>query len=99
LSSLLSAANLTKWLEYEKDFRESGMRSLFRVVLLALLCGVSLLAASAQGPTCPMRPLPGNPVLNPLDLYSQNGVLNLSMTLQNALGSDGFMHYCYVYLY
>ncbi len=75
------------------------MRSLFRAVLLAVLCGVSLVAASAQAPTCPMRPLPGNPVLNPLDLYSQNGVLNLSMTLQNAQGSDGFMHYCYVYLY
>ncbi len=47
----------------------------------------------------PARPLPGSPVLNPLDLYSQNGVLNLSMTLQNAQGSDGFMHYCYVYMY
>jgi FtsP/CotA-like multicopper oxidase with cupredoxin domain len=46
-----------------------------------------------------MRPLPGSPVLNPLDLLSQNGVLNLSMTLQNQMGSDGFMHYCYVYLY
>src|ERR1700733_166857 len=85
--------------KYEKDFRESGMRPLFRVVLLTLLCGVSLAAASAQGPTCPMRPLPGTPVLNPLDLFSQNGVLNLSMTLQNQMGSDGFMHYCYVYMY
>jgi FtsP/CotA-like multicopper oxidase with cupredoxin domain len=64
-----------------------------------LLCGVSLVAASAQGPICPTRPLPGTPVLNPLDLYSQNGILNLNMTLQNALGTDGFMHYCYVYLY
>jgi FtsP/CotA-like multicopper oxidase with cupredoxin domain len=75
------------------------MRPLFRTVLLTVLCGVSLAAASAQGPTCPMRPLPGSPVVNPLDLFSQNGVLNLNMTLQNQMGSDGFMHYCYVYIY
>jgi len=37
-------------------------------------------------------------VVNPLDLFSQNGVLNVDLTLQNAVGSDGYMHYCYVYV-
>jgi FtsP/CotA-like multicopper oxidase with cupredoxin domain len=56
------------------------------------------MGASAQQ-LCPPRPLPGSLVVNPLDLYSQDGTLNVNFTLQNQLGSDGFMHYCYVYLY
>ena len=75
------------------------MRPLFRVVLLTLLCGVSLAAASAQSTDLSDETAARHPGANPLDLFSQNGVLNLNMTLQNQMGSDGFMHYCYVYMY
>ena len=75
------------------------MRAMLRVGLLALICGVSLISASAQGPGCPDRPLPGTPVNNPLDLYSQNGVLTLNLLLQNGVDISGFMHYCYIYMY
>ena len=42
---------------------------------------------------------PGSPVLNPLDLFSQNGVLNVDLMLQNQKEDDGYMHYCYIYMY
>lgn len=60
---------------------------------------LALASASAQQPICPTRPFPGTLVVNPLDLFSQNGVLNVDLTLQNQEGSDGFMHYCYIYMY
>src|SRR5580704_6717798 len=76
-------------------FRESTMRAILRVVLPLLLCAIT-----ASGQTlCPLRPVPGSPVLNPLDLYSQNGVLTVNLTLQNQKQNDGFMHYCYNYMY
>ena len=59
---------------------------------------MSLAAASAQAPICPLRPIPGDPIYNPLDLYSQNGVLTVNLKLQNAVDINGFMHYCYVYM-
>lgn len=68
-------------------------------MLLVAVCAVALTSASAQPPVCPQRPLPGSLVVNPLDLFSQNGTLSLDLTLQNQQGSDGFMHYCYVYNY
>jgi FtsP/CotA-like multicopper oxidase with cupredoxin domain len=74
------------------------MRAMFRTFLLVAICGASLLAASAQE-ICPDRPLPGSLVTNPLDLYSQNGVLTLNLLLQNATDVNGFMHYCYIYMY
>ncbi len=74
------------------------LSSLLRVALFLGLCGCPLAAAFAGVPVCPPRPQSGTLVTNPPDLYSQNGVLSLDLTLQNALDSDGFMHYCYVYL-
>jgi FtsP/CotA-like multicopper oxidase with cupredoxin domain len=81
-----------------ETFRELTVRTMLKSVLLLSICGVAALGASAQQ-LCPPRPLPGSLVVNPLDLYSQNGTLTVNFTLQNQLGSDGFMHYCYVYLY
>ncbi|MGO9516403.1 MAG: multicopper oxidase family protein [Candidatus Korobacteraceae bacterium] len=74
------------------------MRRVRHVCLLALFCG-SALFMSAQMQICPPRPQPGSVVVNPGDLFSQNGVLNVDLTLQNAVGDDGYMHYCYVYMY
>jgi FtsP/CotA-like multicopper oxidase with cupredoxin domain len=75
------------------------MRAMLRATLLVMLCGVSLVAASAQAPICPARPLQGTPVNNPVDLFSANGVLTVNFAMQNAPDIQGFMHYCYAYIY
>jgi len=72
------------------------VRSLLQALSLFLLFGV---AASAQLSPCPLRPAPGSPVVNPLNLYSQNGTLKLDLTLKNGTDLYGFMHYCYIYMY
>ena len=60
---------------------------------------MSLAGAWAQG-ICPDRPLPaGEPITYPIDLYSQNGVLNVDLALKNDVDGDGFSRYCYVYMY
>jgi FtsP/CotA-like multicopper oxidase with cupredoxin domain len=69
-----------------------------RAGLLLLICACAFVSASAQIPTCPARPEIGALVVNPPDLYSQNGVLSLDLTLQNAIDNEGYMHYCYIYL-
>lgn len=55
------------------------------------------LVASAQLPTCPLRPSPGSIVQDGLSLSSQNGTLSLALTLKNAPDSNGYMHYCFDY--
>jgi len=74
------------------------MRAMMKTIQFFLICVVAVTLASAQD-VCPQRPLPGSLVVNPLDLYSQDGVLNLNMTLENQEGTDHFMHYCYSYIY
>ena len=69
-----------------------------RFLLLLMAVGAFVSNASGQS-ICPTRPSPGSPVLNPLDLYSQNGVLTVDLLLQNQKQNDGFMHYCYIYMY
>ncbi len=73
--------------------------SLLRIVLVLGIWVSGLVTASAQLPMCPPRPESGMLVQNPLDLYSQNGVLNLDLTMENSQGSDGYIRYCYVYMY
>ncbi len=73
--------------------------SLLRVVCLLGISIGGCVSASAQLPICPARPQAGTLVQNPVDLYSQNGVLTVDLTLQNALDGNGFMHYCYNYMY
>ncbi|MGA2902364.1 MAG: multicopper oxidase domain-containing protein [Candidatus Korobacteraceae bacterium] len=74
------------------------MPAIMKSLLLFLICAVAFAGASAQV-ICPARPAPGSLVVNPLDLFSQNGVLTVNLTLQNHMESDGFMHYCYNYMY
>ncbi len=74
------------------------MYAKLKFLLLLIAVGIFVTNASAQS-ICPTRPSPGSPVLNPLDLYSQNGVLNVNLLLQNQKQNDGFMHYCYIYMY
>lgn len=75
------------------------MRAILRAALLVGVCGISLVSALAQLPACPARPLPGSAVNNPLDLYSQNGVLSVDLLMQDLIDVNGFTHYCYIYLY
>lgn len=72
-------------------------RSLETLFMAALLAGASI-SASAQAPVCPPRPVSGTLLQNPPDLFSENGVLSVDLTLQNQQGSDGYLHYCYVYM-
>ena len=74
------------------------MRAMMRWMFLLFMAGVAVESASAQAPICPPRPQPDTLLTNPLDLYSENGVLNVSLSLRNQFGSDGFEHYCYVYI-
>ena len=53
--------------------------------------------SSAAQEMCPARPMPGSPVTNPLNLYSENGTLTLDLTLRSEIGPTGYTHYCYVY--
>jgi len=75
------------------------MRVIMKSSLMFLIGVISMVTASAQLPVCPQRPQPGNLVINPLDLYSENGVLSVNLTLRNTVGTDHFEHYCYVYMY
>lgn len=58
---------------------------------------LTALAASAQVGNCPSRPDPGTIISNPLDLFSTNGVLNVSLALANGVDSAGYTHDCYNY--
>ena len=70
------------------------MRGSFtRFAVVTLLAGSG--AAMAQNPTCPARPSQGTVVNNPLDVYSQNGVLNVGFTLRSVLLQ--YLEECYVY--
>ncbi|MFY9659943.1 MAG: hypothetical protein WAJ97_04920, partial [Terriglobales bacterium] len=73
------------------------MRRLFMFVIAVQVVGLALVAASAQVGNCPSRPAPGTPITNPLDLYSQNGTLNVALALNNGMDSDGYTHDCYNY--
>jgi FtsP/CotA-like multicopper oxidase with cupredoxin domain len=73
------------------------MRSYFKWALAIQLVGWAFLTASAQLPTCPLRPNPGIVVQDQLSLSSQNGALNLGLTIQNAADTYGYMHYCLNY--
>jgi len=73
-----------------------GMSGANRILFIVLVCAISLSAAAQQ--LCPPRPTAGTAISNPVDLYSQNGTLTLSLALQSQVGATGFTHYCYVYV-
>ena len=75
------------------------MRSLLHKLLFVLFSGVLTVNVCAQLSPCPLRPPAGSQIVNPFDLYSQNGTLTLDLTLKNGTDSNGFSHYCYIYQY
>ena len=73
------------------------LRAVFLTYLFFALGLMSAWAGTVSG--CPDRPLPGTPVNNPFDLYSQNGVLSVDLLVQNSVDVEGFEHVCYIYMY
>ncbi len=74
------------------------MAKFLRLAIAAQVIALALASlASAQVGNCPSRPNPGTTVSNPLDLYSQNGTLNVALALNNGLDSAGYTHDCYNY--
>jgi FtsP/CotA-like multicopper oxidase with cupredoxin domain len=65
-----------------------------RYSLAILVVGFSSLGAFAQ---CPARPSPGTVLNDALNLYSQNGSLNVDLSLGHSVDSLGYTHYCYTY--
>jgi FtsP/CotA-like multicopper oxidase with cupredoxin domain len=53
------------------------------------------LYAQATPEHCP-RPSEGSVITEPEDLHSQNGVLKVELTVENARQSDGTTRYCYI---
>jgi FtsP/CotA-like multicopper oxidase with cupredoxin domain len=77
-----------------RDSRRSDLRTSFRYLLVAIICGISFLPALAQ---CPARPSAGNVVNNPLNLFSKDGQLKADFIMGTSVDSFGYTHYCYNY--
>ncbi len=70
------------------------MHTFSRYLLSVMIAGISFLGASGQ---CPARPTPGTVLKDALNLYSQNGELNVDMSIGHSVDSNGYTHYCYTY--
>jgi FtsP/CotA-like multicopper oxidase with cupredoxin domain len=77
-----------------RGYEELNMRSMFRYLLMVLLCGVSFVSLQAQ---CPARPDAGTVVQDTPALYSVNGVLSAEFTMRHSVDTGGYNHYCYNY--
>jgi FtsP/CotA-like multicopper oxidase with cupredoxin domain len=71
------------------------MRLISKSLMAVLLFGIAF-AGNAWG-QCPDRPNTGSNVVDPLTLYSQNGTLQVALTLNESTDSFGYVHYCYIY--
>jgi FtsP/CotA-like multicopper oxidase with cupredoxin domain len=72
------------------------MRACLKLLAGAYLFCFAVSAAMAQS-NCPPRPAEGSVVANPFSLRSANGVLSVSLTLQNSIDSNGYLHDCLNY--
>ena len=75
-------------------FRALACSCLFVVLLWA---GLSARAAAHEGEqgVCP-RPAPGETVPEPQDLRSENGVLQVELTVRDEREKDGSTRFCYL---
>ncbi len=71
------------------------MRWTSRLMLVIAVCGFAIQKPLAQN--CPARPDSGTTVADPLNLYSQNGVLSAKFILGHSVDSNGYTHFCYNY--
>ena len=73
-----------------------GTRDPLTVALVSACLAFTRLAwADTEREFCP-RPPPGSEVPEPQDLRSQNGVLQVDLTVRNERAPDGTTRYCYV---
>jgi FtsP/CotA-like multicopper oxidase with cupredoxin domain len=73
------------------------MNRVRRFILAVHFIGAAFISGHAQVGNCPSRPASGTVVLNPLDLFSSGGELDVSLTLSNGVDSAGYTHDCYIY--
>ncbi len=73
------------------------MGKVFKLAITVQFVGLALVAVSAQVGGCPARPNPGTAVFNPLNLFSQNGALNVQLAMSYGVDSFGYAHFCYNY--
>src|ERR1700722_5213146 len=74
----------------------------FRWIAVLAICIVSrcqpscqaLIAQSSTGSVCP-RPEVGSVVGEPVDLHSENGILEAELTVHNVAAANGATFYCY----
>jgi FtsP/CotA-like multicopper oxidase with cupredoxin domain len=76
--------------------RELNIRWMSKWLLAIAVCAVAFLQPAAQS-SCPGRPPSGTVVTDPLNLSSQNGALNATLTLGHSIDGGGYTHYCYKY--
>jgi hypothetical protein len=67
-----------------------GVRAYLVTLILVLPCS----AMAASGDPCP-RPKIGSEILQPPDIYSQNGVLNVSLNYYTTVDMWGHTLFCY----
>jgi FtsP/CotA-like multicopper oxidase with cupredoxin domain len=68
----------------------------FSLLILYIVVGCSRVhAQEVSSDPCP-RPAPGSEVLEPEDLRSQNGVLQVELSVHNYKETDGTTRYCYL---
>lgn len=63
---------------------------------LYFILAIQFLSVTVRAQNCPTRPAPGSTVTDPLNVYSQSGVLTTNLTIEDYL-SSGFILYCYAY--
>ena len=70
------------------------MRSVLTYLVLVLTVAGIHTTVRAQ---CPARPADGTVVQDPLNLYSQNGVLSAAFDMRYSVDQAGYTHFCYNY--
>src|SRR5580704_4764910 len=81
----------------ESRSEEAFMTKFYRVFLVSVALALFTTNLFAQLPDCPLRPGPGGPLLNPPDVFSQNGVLTAAFTMRSSFDVDHYLHVCYNY--
>jgi FtsP/CotA-like multicopper oxidase with cupredoxin domain len=80
-----------------KKIHEFDMHMVSRFFLAIVVCGFASLSLVAQSSQCPPRPAAGVVNQDALNLYSQNGVLNVGFTMAHSVDAGGYNRICYKY--
>src|SRR5215467_1830663 len=70
------------------------MRSVSKWLAVIVVCGFAFVRPEAQ---CPKRPDVDTVVKQPLNLFSENGVLSAQFVMGRSVDDAGYTHYCYNY--